>query len=362
MRDDLNQAARLIKARQYARAKTALEKYLAQNPDDARAWYLLSFTEKTPVRKRDALAEAYRLAPDNAQIAARLKKIETAVPFSKAAARKRSQMPLLVGLVVLVLVTVGVVGVIVLNGERVADTPPPTLRSLATVEPTTNAVTPQEIAAEIRAETAEVTSAPATQATETAVIKTESVTTEAVSTSVLTSAPPTISTTATSTSAPAANAATAAPTLTAAPPTAAPSPTVPPVAISEAGIPINQGADVGIGNLRLVAVTRPAADTIRELGGDIPDAPANQEWVLVEVLLRCADEANCALSPAAFYLSGTSGQTYPASPQFEMPSVLGSLLANGQMWGYLGFVVSKNDSDLRLVMQSQDTRYVFAAS
>jgi hypothetical protein len=125
-------------------------------------------------------------------------------------------------------------------------------------------------------------------------------------------------------------------------------------------VALNSPLDVGIGEMRIVAVTNPGQQTIRDLGGTVPNAPANVNWVLVEALLICQSESQCRVSPSWIRLVDGEGTEYGVPAQFQMEPIFGSSAFNGQIWGYLGFLVPKDATNLRLTMTQGGQTYTFA--
>jgi hypothetical protein len=130
--------------------------------------------------------------------------------------------------------------------------------------------------------------------------------------------------------------------------------------ITEPGIPLSQGLEVGFGQMRVIASTRNAEQSIRDLGGMMPPAPADHSWLLVEALLICHEPSRCAVNPSSFSVVGASGMTYAVSSELMITPLLGSSIANGQAWGYLGFTIPTHETTLRLVMEQDGKNYVFA--
>lgn len=153
------------------------------------------------------------------------------------------------------------------------------------------------------------------------------------------------------------------PTPTTAPnlPTIMPSP-VPPTAVPPANaVALNLPGEVGNGQLRVVAVTRPADALIRELGGSAPNAPSEQAWVLIEMLLVCTGSQNCAPNTTSLSLVGSSGRSYVPAADFYLEPLFGpGAYSLGQVWGYSGFVVPTSEAQLYLLLNQTGQTYAFA--
>jgi len=118
--------------------------------------------------------------------------------------------------------------------------------------------------------------------------------------------------------------------------------------------------EIGIGQLRIVQMTRPAASAIQEIGGTVPDPPAGQNWVLLELLLVCNTPDQCIQPASAFQILGASGTWYGPSPEFNVSPTFDTVVLRGQAWGYLGFVVPDSEATLRFVVIRSGQTYVFS--
>lgn len=405
MNPQLSQIADLIKTRQFDQARQLIERYLEQRPDDAWAWYLRSFVETGHARKLDAARRALSLAPDHDQLQARLAKLQAMQPHAGNPAR-RWRLFAVFGVAILAIITGSVLAL--RNGAQSSDAPLPTLAVLAMPTPqTVLTASVAEISSLTEDRGAEATSVDLPASVEATSIETEDEGVAAAPTDAAISVEATVivqsdnpvslpspdvplinvgEATATTESQPEAAPVvteqtpadspsdSSTPTLpvrptrpgstTATPavlPTAAPT-VAPPLfdSITDPGVPVSLGLDVGTGEMRIVSATRPAKDRITELGGSVPNAPGDQSWVLVEALLICAGDLNCRPNPSALWVVGSSGAGYNPSPQLNLPPIFGSALSNRQVWGYLGFVVPTNESNLRLVLVQGGQTFVFA--
>lgn len=399
MNPQLKHVAHLIKTNQRDEAHQLLSRYVVDKPRDSWAWYFLSFTESEAHEKIDAAQQAVALSPDTPKFQARLAQLQTATPLPQS--RKR----VTAGLVAVAFVTlIAVVGAVALSQSvSPSSRQLPTTIALAdstTVSPATQAVMATDVAQEASAIPVESSAMPEEQVVETDLpatatrlsittpvieaTKNEAVSSVANPTSqapresaaigiAATSAPLT-----TESASPSTGNATDAPVTPDAEATLAPTtagaqntpvasatavppvqPTAPVVVVVESGAPLNTALNVGMGEMRVISATRPAESYIRELGGVMPAAPANQSWVLVEVLIICQSNP-CTATPSNVKVVGASGVAYNASSQLTMSPILGSSVANGQIWGYVGFVVPNSESRLNLVFSRNNQNYAFS--
>ncbi len=379
MNSQLHQIADLIKSRQFDQARQALEHYLEQRPEDSWGWYLRSFVEPGRNKKIAAAQHALTLAPGHVQFQTRLAKLQ-AMPPQPA---HRWRLLVVFGVAVMAIIAVG--ALVLRNGAQSSDAPLPTLAVLDTA---VAGAIPTETASEM-GNTTEEQSSSATPvelpASAEPMVTVEGETpvsspspdlpqinvNEATSTTVDQNVATPVVTETASANLPSGN---STPTLPLRPTrvgsttlTPAASPTPAPVvatpafgSITESGVPVNTAINIGIGEMRVVEITRPAEQRIAELGGSVPNVPSDQAWVLVEALLICTDDRNCIPNPSALWIVGSSGTGYSPSPQLNLPPSFGSFLSNRQVWGYLGFVVPKSESSLRLVLVQAGQTFVFA--
>jgi hypothetical protein len=381
MNRQLTEIARQLKAHQLDEARLALDSYLEAHPKDAWAWYLLSFAMPGKDEKIAAIQRALTLNATHVKIRARLRQLQ-------GTGGKSRRWGVFVLLAVLLVLIVGAV-FIVLSGSRNQDNLPiPTLAVLAAPTDTTVVVTDATTG---QTET-EMTSPQPTNESLAAATEGESgsPTPEALQNNVggltPTANPPQVVSPLVATPTSFTNISPANPTATrdeavlsptsTVPldenqPTAttSPSTSTPPITASQTppltpvvdpGVPLNTSADIGIGEMRVIDAARPGETRIRELGGTIPAAPANQAWVLVEVLVACREQTTCSLSPSVFQVIGSSGTAYNPSSQLNMTPIFGSLTSNRQIWGYLGFIIPNNESGLRLALAQGSQTHLFA--
>ncbi len=371
MNAQLRQIADLIKSRRFDQARQMLEGYLEQHPDDAWAWYLRSFVEPSHAGKTAAADRALALAPDSEPMQARLARLQAAQPAARRPARRCAW------LAAFAVVAIIVVAVLALrSGQQPPDAPLSTLAVLA-------------MPTQLAAETTSVTENQSTEATSAnlpaSVEATVNAQPETPANLLPSDLPPIVpgvpTATAVSQNVPTQEAGATAstdlpsdnstatlplrPTRAGSTPVVSPTPipiTATPAfgSITEPGVPVNMALNIGAGEMRIVSVTRPAEAYVAELGGSVPNAPADQGWVLVEALLICTDDRSCIPNPSALWLLGSSGSAYRSSPQLNLTPIFGSILSNHQVWGYLGFVVPENENNLRLVLVQAGETYVFA--
>jgi hypothetical protein len=365
MEKPLADIVRLIKAGDHDQARQGLLAYLSEHPDNARAWYLLSLVEPNKQERLSALRRVVELDPANHKAQARLDALQS----------RRAVSPRLV-----VLLAALILGIAVIGGILVSSAQPPTNSQLPTLAVL---VSPTEA-------TQEVAERPTITRTTEATLSIENSPspTEAATTSVPTSTPPVTPTAIEPTSQPAPTIIptavmlqvlpSAVPLIVPSPspvpstlvnPTIAPiNPTLAPTAIPPSptsvppgdAAPLNIPVNIGSGQMRVISVNRPGEAFIRDLGGSAPNPPANHAWVVVEVLLICASESSCAPTNA-MQVIGSSGTAYNPGAGFSLDPPFGaSSYLNGQVWGYLGFLIPNNESQLQLVLTEGGTTYRFA--
>jgi hypothetical protein len=380
MNNRLNQIKLLMKTNETSEAARQIEAYLGDNPEDAQGWYMASFLRPTAAARLAAIKRAATLAPDHGDIQRRLVKLEPS--HGKTRGFSRSQILILVILASGILV---VFALILLNGGK---TPPqnelPTLVVLQamTAVPTQAALIQENPTGETISPTTAII--PNTQITNTvAEVSSE----QPQNTEIISSPEPTLFVaTETRGFVPATVASTAIPANNTVPlptvivdlPTAGAQPTTQPIsqntatsvsptqlaaptAISVAitGTPLNIAVDVGAGQLRVVDATRNAESLISDLGGLFPPAPADQSWMLVELLLVCNKNVPCVFSPSALRVISSSGGTYSYVPQLNLVPQFGSVSDNNQIWGYLGFTIPNSDTSLGLTLSENNQTYTF---
>jgi hypothetical protein len=125
--------------------------------------------------------------------------------------------------------------------------------------------------------------------------------------------------------------------------------------------PLNSPLNIGGGEMRVVAATRPGDAHIREVGGSAPNPPAGQKWLLVELLLICAGDGNCAPDVSALNVLGTSGTVYTPAVGLRIEPLFSSdAYMAGQVWGYAGFTVPDSETALYLAVTRESQQYLFA--
>jgi len=380
MDPQLRPISRLVQERRYAEARPMLQAYLRAHPDAAYAWYLLSFAARTPAGKRQAIRKAAQLAPENTKYTARLNRLG-------ARPRRSRTLPLVLG--GLALVGLLAIGFMLLRPSASPDDSAlPTLAALSSVTPAENT---QVVA--VASSTAIITASPTekeeptqTASTISTLAPTQTASVEAPTTEE--NPLPTATEIAMSLVRPTLPSATAQvlaalPTVTTPPPptvfqpgapsstpsnTPAPTNTSRPGAPTvtpggDAGVPLSTPLDIGTGEMRVVAVTRPGSSLIAELGGSAANPPPGQEWVVIEALVICSGSDNCAPDLSGIRVIGASGVPYAPAPDFSMPQLFGpGGYAVGQVWGYMGFTVPTSETALRLVLTQNGQTYIFALS
>jgi hypothetical protein len=319
----------MLKNRQYEDARSALDAFLRANPRSAEAWYLLSMAAETPPRRLAAIRKAAKLAPNNARVQARLQKLQ------RAPGARSGRGRLVLALLVLAALAVAAV-VLRVNAPP---TPPPTTAIAAADTPTAQpSATP--------------TTAPATDA---ATITQPAADTPTAQPSA-TPATPTSTLTATPTLTP------PAPTNTALPPTAiSVLPTsAPQVVMPLTSVVMNEAQEVGAGEMWVVDASRAAESLILEIGGSVEPAPPGYTWLLVELFMLCSGAENCAPPTTALQVVGPSRVPYPPAPGITIQPTFGpAAYVDGQVWGYLGFLVPSTEAPLSLLLTQPGQQFAF---
>lgn len=122
-------------------------------------------------------------------------------------------------------------------------------------------------------------------------------------------------------------------------------------------VPFQESFHIGIGTLRVLDAQRPANNKLKEIGvTSIPSPPQGHQWVMVEALLICDNEAACALPTPV--IRGSSGEFYNVNNQIMLDvrfDVTG--LYDGQIWGYLIYAVPQTESSLLLAVRPDEVFY-----
>jgi len=380
MPQTLRDIADLIRQHQAVQARQALYAYLDSHPDQAEAWYLLSWVETDRPGKIEALDQALQLDPDNPKYQKRQAKLVTTPP-TPSRGRKAILLLPIAGLVMALALLVAflssgdsqtavipptrvVLGVSPEASEIVANTEIPVETTAiaplltATVVPATT-IAPIELSPVILSPEAMPTMATATPSslmpTNTPVVPTASgsptvvwatiipapLTAPANTSPSFVTMPPEI-------------------TNTSAPPTATLNPQIPTPA---GAIPLGMPMNIGTGEMRVVSAARPANEVITSfIAAAPPNPPANHSWLLVELFLICSGTDNCAPPAGSLTVMGNSQALYqpstviPLFPQFGSDS-----FAVGQVWGYLIFAIPNAEQGIWLKLQLVDgTIYYFA--
>jgi hypothetical protein len=414
---ELQQIVALLKQGDDQQALAALHTYLKAHPDQAEAWYLLSFALADPEQQKVALQRALRLKPAWHTAQERLARLQKPAP-----SRRRSRW-LLGGITLLVILVLA--GAVLLTQRRgsnddnmvlptlasfpdqvgvVATSIPESSPTAVSVSPTTSSATAPDMVAAVSETPSEVTPSVTPSVTVTAAMSatlaatdtplpptltpthraSETPTEMPSPTLTFTITPPLLVFDPTLTPLP-----TAAPTLTPLPtvaPTLTPIPTVAPTVITEAAptqvlltalppvtetpissptsdantVPVNVFMDVGNGQLTVISAVRSASSAIKDTGGSVPAPTAGYEWVLVELLARCGD-ASCTIASMPLRIIGSSGQTYEPSPAFQSDVKFGAgTMLDQQVWGYQVFLVAQSEETIWLEVTHQGTVYRFA--
>jgi hypothetical protein len=147
-------------------------------------------------------------------------------------------------------------------------------------------------------------------------------------------------------------------------PTDAPPPAEPTMTATfgtDAGVALDTPLDIGTGEMRVITATRPGDSLISELGGMAIAPSPNHEWLVVELSVDCSGDSNCAPSLTTIRVTSASGGVYPPALDFSVPAMFGpGAYSNGQVYGYLGFLVPTSDESLRLIFSWDGAAYTFA--
>lgn len=369
MNDELRGIASLIRQRQPADARRTLARYVQANPESAEAWYLLSWVAAGADERVRAAQKAAALDPSSARYGERLARLMIAEPRPR-----RLCWPLLAVPVALILIGITAVwaigsaerpaitlptqAVFVLNEAEMAMDAPASARAalVVTEPPGANTETAAPASPTVRQPARESTPAVLPPPAASPITAQPAATREAaaIPVPVHTTIPNAVSPT---------NGASHLPPTNLPPatniPTTVPSPAT--VIFLAGAVPLREGVGIGTGEMRVVDALRQAGAQIRERGGSAGSTPPGEEWVLVEVLLMCAGDANCAPDLGAFSITGTSGRSYSAAAGFALEPVFGrDAFVGGQVWGYLGFVVPNSESGLWLTVGQGNAVYRFA--
>jgi hypothetical protein len=116
---------------------------------------------------------------------------------------------------------------------------------------------------------------------------------------------------------------------------------------------------IGTGEMRVLSSTAPANTMMQTLGGSVPPINQNQQWVLVEVLIVCNNSSDCSPSTSEFQLM-SGNNTYP-STLVNIESALGDgVIASGQVWGHLAFVIPRTEQPTLLHLHHANHDFRFA--
>ena len=391
----LKEIQALIKGGNPAKARAQLIRYVKQHPDEARAWYLLSVVSTKKDEKLSTARKAVTLAPVEARYLKHLDALQS------APSRLRPAYMFVFGLAGLAVVAGLILLLSVVMGSSQGEPALPTLAALAdapatdenaeagnqvaaasaTPEPAVMATSTQDAAVAAEASptqedlnqpdelpaTATFSSTPDASTGDTSSGATATLPPTRVAASGGTSSEP-ISTVAQPAQeepaqeiAPVENTTQPQPAQPSATPqtaaTAGPTATPPFPIPSGSGTALNVAGRVNNGDLRVISVTRNAEQTISDLGGTIPNAASGRRWLLLEMLYSC--DATCNAAALQYYVV-SSGQIYPAETTLRIEPLFGSNQLNNQYWGYLGFTVPTNETNLRLVVRSGQSNSVFA--
>ena len=363
MNSQLDQIRALIEANELSLARDKLGKFLEDNPENAQGWFLASFVQPTPEMRLASIRRAAKLRPNQQEIQKRLLKFESAVEKKK----KATALPALV-LVVLALAILLVPATVLVN--RNASPAVNVLPTLAVLQAATdvpvqpiNATTtvvsvlqPQTTSVRLEATAIGSFIEPTVQ---TAVADIPTLTPVFIA-SQPNNPPPTVYSGVATFITPsvASNRATAISTPAISSESTIAAPTAMPTLAQF--LPLHSTINIMAGEFRVVDTMRGAENMIKDLGGSVPPAPANQSWFLLELLLVCKNDPSCAQDPSTLKITGSSGATYAYSSELNLIPMFGTITQNNQIWGYLGFVIPTNETALKLTLSENGQTYVVA--
>lgn len=363
MDDTLVSLAEQVKAKAYDDARAGLRDYVRQQPDQPYAWYLLSFADSSHAKRLAAARQAAKLAPDSAPVQTRLAQLQ--------ARRGRFPARRLLAVAAALVILGGALLVVLKPGARPASPPMPTLAALPTLQPTAASLalalpTDAPSTAPPTAETLPSQAASPLPVETVALPVVQHTATHTLPPPIVPTFEPLLPTLELPTSAPAQPPVetiapvTAPPTVTR-PPTATPGVTNPPPTSIANAAPLNMPLNIGSGDLRVIAATRPGDGLIRDLGGSVAPAPPGKVWLLVELLLVCGSANNCAPDASALRVLGTAGMTYTPEASLQVNPLFGAgAYMAGQVWGYAGFLVPTGEAALYLTLARGGQDYIFA--
>jgi hypothetical protein len=368
MSSPLDQIRALIEANELSLARDRLKKFLEDNPENAQGWFLASFVQPTPEMRLASIKQAAKLRPNQQEIQQRFMKLESAVGKRKSAiplpAIALFVFALAIGLVAVslsrntldapneqlpTLAVLGGVTEVAQQQTKATATVVPVLQSEVTVTtlPATDVSSPVE-------PTVQTTEVPVVASTpilgSTLVFAASQPTNLVPQPTVLTNATALIVPTTVSDNPTVTPALSMQPTLT--------QPTAMPAQLPV--LPLASPVNIGIGEFRVVDAKRGAESVIQELGGSFPPAPANQSWVLLELLLFCKSSPTCTIDPATLQVTGSAGVIHAYSSDLNLPPTFGTTTVDNQVWGYLGFVVPTNETGLKLTLSENGQTYAVA--
>jgi hypothetical protein len=354
MDSELQRITQLIRERSFAEAETALRAYVKLHPESPQAFYLLSYACDEPRERLAAIRRARKLAPENARIAERFRRLESGKDTPRT--RRRSLLPLL-------LVTSVVIGAL-LAGLWVTfrDRLPAALGGSVVVLPTANVPGTDLLENQFIEATATAIEATNEQVRvfveQTASAAPPTATESATPSPEVTAASPTATPTRRPTETPIVLL-TATPSLTPfIPPTVVPFFTaLPPVA------PVGSTVDVAVGQFIVLSFNRAGEVFINEIGATIDPPPDGTEWALLELQLICNGETDCTPPLAEMRVVDTTGETYAlataqmfqAEPRFGPES-----FGNNQTYGYAAVALPPVADGLALTVTIAGQVYAFA--
>ena len=384
MDQELRRIIALVQAKRYDEARQPLNAYLKEHPNTAYAWYMQSFVATTSAEKSRAIQHALKLAPENKNI------VQRAAKLGEAQSGLSGSKRWLVTLGIFLLLGVVAVGVILLQSRPQTIDSVPTLAALGFTEsalqvlaqtpipseiviadPTIQATVPTSTSTlipiiETAAPSLTLTPTPNTAPPTTFVAAgpTQALTLPVFDTLApevtidsqiiltrqagLPTAPPNVPT----------NTPIASPTRpTSTPFTPIPSPTV----VISGSVPFGTEGNIGVGQVRIIQASRPGLAAIQQIGGTVPNAPAGNDWVLVEISMQCIVTDNCAASLGVPRLSASSGTIYdiPSGINLE-PFFNSDAYFSGQVWGFAAFLVPSKESKLSLLLTQNGQSFAFA--
>lgn len=370
MSSQLDQIRALIEASELSLARDRLKKFLEDNPENAQGWFIASFVEPTVEMRLASIKQAAKLRPNQQEIQQRLVKLQSAV------GKRKSAIPLPAIAIFALAVAIGLTLAVISLNRSTPDAPNEQLPTLAFLGGVTEVAKRQinakaTVVPALQSEVT-VTTLPATEVSSPIEPTVQPTEVPVVASTPILGSTPVFAASQPTNLVPLPTALTdqivlIEPTTEFDNPTVTPAVSMQPTLAEPTAmpaqtriLPLESPINIGIGEFRVVDAKRGAEGMIQELGGSFPPAPANQSWVLLELLLVCKNSPTCALDPATLQVTGSSGVIYAYSSALNLPPMFGTTTLDNQVWGYLGFVVPTSETGLKLTLSENGHTYAVA--